>query len=722
MTPRRSIASIAKFASLVAVLVVGARHEPSSRACVGGDPTVAEVTTFDPAVLGVAGWEPVYYDPFHSGFGGYSPGGELDDVLADWRGYLKGAVPDAEWKHLLLEAPDAELAKKAAGATGKLADALAFVRIARQVESSSLLVSAEAARKLPTGKLLAEAQAGATAHASDPFLAQRYAFQVVRIYFYQRDFTSLVTYADGHAEMLAGPSQELAYHARYYEAGALARSGKTARALFELAKIHCEYPPLAGAAATDFRPQNDQEWKDALALAKSGREKAEMWRLVGVKFDGVVAMKEIAKIDAKSELLPLLAVRELARVDSMGRQMWGGPDATTLAARNKEMSELEKLSIDLASKQGNDKGWVMNLVAGHIAALRGDVPAARKYLGLVASAKASNTLVMTQVKASLGLALSIAWRVDGAHEEELGTQMAALDASYSRKATVYDAIRTALAPAYLKANRLAEAEMLHPGTVDPPKDTSYSYDGDIGREPRSHDRHWAKQAFIKEMIGRFDKASTPWDRFVTDQQTFTRSKLENELAIRQMMDGDFAAADKTFATTSALSERLHTDPFQLRIKECHDCDHEKFHNAAWTHASVMKKLVELDAVAKGKDAAAAEANLWIATALYNMTWMGNARMVVYWLHQDNYDARLAETYAKRAYDLATNKEVAAKAAYLGAKAELEDRVDVRPDGVEELPVPTTWFARLAKLSDTKYYADVLAECTAFDRYVAHHKP
>jgi hypothetical protein len=124
-------------------------------------------------------------------------------------------------------------------------------------------------------------------------------------------------------------------------------------------------------------------------------------------------------------------------------------------------------------------------------------------------------------------------------------------------------------------------------------------------------------------------------------------------------------------------------------------------------------------VAKGKDEAAAEASLWIATALYNITWMGNARTVVFSLHQDNYDARLAETYAKRAYELATNKEVAAKAAYLGAKAELEDRVDVRPDGVDDLPVASTWFARLAKLSDTKYYAEVLAECTAFQRFTHH---
>src|SRR5205085_11619409 len=70
--------------------------------------------------------------------------------------------------------------------------------------------------------------------------------------------------------------------------------------------------------------------------------------------------------------------------------------------------------------------------------------------------------------------------------------------------------------------------------------------------------------------------------------------------------GDFATSAKTFASTSATSEKLGTDPFVAHIRDCHDCDHEKYANAAWTHASVVQKLVELDKAATGKDEARSE--------------------------------------------------------------------------------------------------------------------
>src|SRR5439155_25230821 len=117
---------------------------------------------------------------------------------------------------------------------------------------------------------------------------------------------------------------------------------------------------------------------------------------------------------------------------------------------------------------------------------------------------------------------------------------------------------------------------------------------------------WADVTFIKEMIARLSKTSTEFDRFVL-ASTHTRAHLEQDLAVRYLLDGDFAAAAKTFHTTSAASELLKTDPFVMQVVDCHDCDHEKYATAKWTHANVVDRLVELELKAKGAGEPAAEA-------------------------------------------------------------------------------------------------------------------
>ena len=87
-------------------------------------------------------------------------------------------------------------------------------------------------------------------------------------------------FLESYAALLAAPSDDLAWSARLYVAGALARDGKRARANLELARIHASYPPLSAQAATDFRPAEETDWRAALKLARTTREKTELWRLV----------------------------------------------------------------------------------------------------------------------------------------------------------------------------------------------------------------------------------------------------------------------------------------------------------------------------------------------------------------------------------------------------------------------------------------------------------
>jgi hypothetical protein len=746
----RSIRSFVPFASgasfargalalaLVLAASVGLRGERAD-ACGFDGFSIEELTTFDPKVLGDPTWDGLYFDPFNAGYGGACADCATKAMLADWRGYLKEAVTEADWQKVLFAATPAELAaiRNALGGSGappagyersslwkipaardRLAAAVAFVSLARRVEPHAGLEGSDPAgnpkrAQPPAPALLADAIAGQKAAGKDAFLAQRYAFLALRVLFYRRDWAGAIAFFDRNAKALAGPSADLPWRARYYVAGALQRQGKRARANLELARVHAGSPALAGAAAQDFQPMEEADWRETLRLAASPREKAQLWRLVGVKQDGLVAIKEIVKLDPKSDLIALLVVRELARAENLvsNASAGGTPAPAELAAQRKAYATVEQLAVAQAGTPGADRPWLMELVAAHVAAKRGDVAATRARLARATAARSGDFRVAAQAKASLALALAVDWKINPQTEQELARSMLEIDPGFGRLASVRGEVRHMLAAAYAKAGKYVEAELLRPGTATEP----------ATRRPGKP--AWEDPAFIKAMIAQTGRTSTPFEKFLLGG-SYERPALEHELALRYLVDGDFAAAAQTFKTTKAMSGKLGTDPFAVRIVDCHDCDHQRYANAPWTHASLAARLAELERTAKGTGEPAAEASLAIGVALYNITYYGNARTVLAETHHRTRDTRAAEKWLKRAFELTKNRELKAKAAYLAAKAELGQLIteaEAANKSLAALPIPKTWFPAVKKLSDTKYYREVIRECGHFAGW-ARRKP
>jgi hypothetical protein len=116
MTTARSTAYFARcirlavVAGMLSATLVTLRGERRARACGGWEPEILAFSTFDPGVLGDAALQAVFYDPYVSRFGGYQPAFGQDALLADWHGYLGGAVSDADWRKILFEADVHDLA------------------------------------------------------------------------------------------------------------------------------------------------------------------------------------------------------------------------------------------------------------------------------------------------------------------------------------------------------------------------------------------------------------------------------------------------------------------------------------------------------------------------------------------------------------------------------------------------------------------------------------
>src|SRR5258706_10597342 len=108
MASTSSSKSSARFARIVVVAAlavavsVGFRDDGAD-ACVGGDPTIAELTTFDPHVIIDVG-EGLDFDPFVAGFGEGCVGNcAITAMTTDWHGYPKDATSDKDWEQVLFK-------------------------------------------------------------------------------------------------------------------------------------------------------------------------------------------------------------------------------------------------------------------------------------------------------------------------------------------------------------------------------------------------------------------------------------------------------------------------------------------------------------------------------------------------------------------------------------------------------------------------------------------
>ncbi|MBK7192851.1 MAG: hypothetical protein IPH80_10255 [Myxococcales bacterium] len=726
MAPKASTTSSRRLASTIALattaLVAGnaAMRDQQADACGWGGPVIEDLTTFDPAVANEPGGGGLHYDPYVDGFGGPCDDCARTAMAADWAAYFGTAIAGADWDKVLYGATARDLAAlRAAVASGgkaprgyeALANAVAgrtsmreqalraldYVALARATEAfASFDGTAPSAAEVKRLKALATSGEKAAAKAGDAFLAQRFGFQQVRLAFYARDWQGAIAAFDARAAALAKPSADLAGRARYYAAGALRQQGDLARANLELARVHGTTPALAGVAAQDFQPMEDRDWKATLAMAKDARERTELWRLVGFKLDGIGAAQEIVKLDPTSNLIGLLAVRELSRIESTSSAVMGPPDPTTVAARQKAAANLEQLVTTLAATPGADRPWLLQLVGGHLAARRGDLKAARARLAAAQQLRPNDAKVTGQARATLALALAQSGPLGGALGDELGRTMTAVGPDFGRMSALTLEVRGRLADAALKAGRPVDAEFLRPdGAATAAK--------------------WSDAKFLKQMIARANRNATAFDRFVTGG-SYSRAALEQELALRNLLDGKFADAAKAFATKRAASSALGTDPFVTHIVDCHDCDHATYGSAPWTHATMVARMATLVKQANGKGQPAADAALELGNAFYNMTWYGNARVVLDGTHQTTRDTAQAARWYKRAYEQGKRREFKAQAAFYAAKAELQALITKQYQPYEEaavLPVPTTWYPVVKTFADTQYYQEVLRECGAY---------
>ena len=713
-------------------------------ACAGGDFEVEEATFFAPEVICDPSAAPFFVSPY-TRFYKQESMKDSSSVLSginldEWDAFFHGAIPRAAWSELLNKAPLTRIDALIFRLKGKtdvpkfpdddvflafkdresLTSALYYLGFAKRVEPYAIERadhdSWEAAKEkidpVARGKAVSALIAkGARAleAAKAPFLRQRYAFQLLRLYYYSEDYDHCIAFFDRHRQDFAGGGA-IAWRATGYAAGARYKTKHYAEANTMYSTIFDHYAPMRVAAAWSFHPQEEADWHQCLAAAKTVHEKVVLWCLLGLRTDSLNPLKEIYALEPDSDLLPLLIVREVN---------WAELEMNVAGDQNLDVSEWTNLGkpqsrgelltfIETASaKGGMAKPWLWMLAAGHLRAMSGESDLANHWLDLAAKQAPDDPAIRRQIRTSRMYAtLQSMKQVTDGDEPALARELAWVkDGQGNRTAAFFDWARRRLSVLFRKKGDMVRALCLHDVSEDP----FYTDSANIDR----------LQAFLDK------PEKSAFDAFLaTLYVPAQRGDLAEVKALNALYAGDYELAAKLFSPLK--TSELNADPFEMHVHDNHDRDAAAAHEV-YTKTRFALRLARLIRDAEKGGPEAAQCYFQAGNALYNISWFGNSR-VMYQTDPDHFRRRPrtveggpAATFYEKAMALATAPELKARACFMLSKCELNSYYIRDPHKKAGDFIAGKYFHLLSdSYGDTKYYREVIQECGYFKTFLSKH--
>jgi len=735
---KKSIAVLISVLLLVGAVPVSPRRSAQLKAC--GYEEEPEVNFFQPAVIEELASTPFFYSP-HYFYDDERVGGLgklFSDVnVAEWHAFFRQAVTREDLTTLLyrtdLPAVDT-LIRALRGESVQVPQPLAansilrfpdkplavkflyYLGFAKRCEPIATAREGlgwweeekpedKAARTAQALKLIAGGQK-LLGNVEDPFLKGRYHFQVLRLQFYAGDYPACSAYWD--LNQAAFTTESLKFRAMNFAAGALYRQKLYARANYLFSLIFDRYPPLRRMAYLSFRPVEEADWRQSLALAQSTREKAVLWQLLGIYADGPRAMKEIYALDPKSDLLPLLVVREVNRQEKTIVPQLEPPGLAKTEVPRVPPELLAFLEQAVAAGQVRKiQAW--QLALAHLYGLDRRRETAEKYLALAAAAPAGPE-VKDQLRLT-GLIIKVLAlpRPEPAMEPTLTTELDWLaEGAFGSPRSAFQAwLRPYLSKLYAAAGDETRALLL----FDQPGAPFYRDNGKLD----------GLLAFLAR------PEPSPFDQKIGAAYPYSRENLLELKALNFLYTYRFKDAAAVFNQLQTSEDQpLYSDPFTIHINDCHDCDASVPTHREYTKAGFAARLATLFEQAGKPGAGQAAACFELANGLYNMSWYGNARDVYYTPNSNfayderHFDCSQAEKYYRQAMAVSKDREFQAKACFMAAKCE-QNRYFRTKDYSYGKPdfVAGEYFRKLkSTYADTAYYREIIQECGYFRTFAA----
>jgi len=522
----------------------------------------------------------------------------------------------------------------------------------------------------------------------------------------------------------------LYYRALAYLAGIEYDQKNYAKSNYLYSQVFDKCPTMRVVATYSFHPQQQKDWKQSLAMAKTDDEKAALWAIQGYYNDEEKAITEIYKLQPKNQHLDYLLTRLINNQENKIDRSF--KDKTVIENKKKTKDSISKTTIDLVTKiAGSDKTsqpYLWNVAAGYLETLNGNFKQADKNFDKAEKKMPKTPLAINQVR--LLRFVNNLSKIDQLTPENEKTILADLSWLYFdlpknnvenfryENASAWS--KNYLAALYRNQKNILMTEIFNPDS------------GFYDTEKQLLDMKAFLSKTNKTEIEKIGSAIyaiklTDINYFQGVKATF-ENKIPEAIAFIKQSD-------------SLQNTVFYGNPFLGNIKDCHDCDHQASQKKKYTMLDFLTIIQKMqDNVSKGVDVY--NNSLLLGNAFYNITHFGNGRLFYegniagYGSTPDFFrepimkmitDCSLAKDYYQKAFSASKNNEQKAKTQYMIAKCERNDYYnkkyyfrnlstwDIQDDQTNFI----AWqgFKNLkANYPKTKYYREIINECGYFKTY------
>lgn len=554
----------------------------------------------------------------------------------------------------------------------------------------------------------------------DPFLKQRYWFQLVRSYFYNEPSQKAIDLFETNEKLFA--KNNMYYRAMGYAAGAYNKLKNYSKANYYYSKVYDGCNALKIVAHYSFHPQEENDWKATLALCANNEEKATLWQMLGTFYsDETRAMNEIYSLNPKSEKLNLLLTRA---INLQEEKFGGGPYSENGFAIKKDTvnSNLYSLANRIAQAGNTAQPWMWHMAVGYLDMLTGNTEKASASYKLAEKNLPTEELAKAQLRLlKLINTVAATSRVDEKFEKAILAELDWLNngktpASFrGRPALTW--IKHTLSERYMQQKEFIKAVCF-----------------------RNYSRFYEDNN-IEAMKSFLPKANkTSYETFYANLYSLTVNDLVEFQAIGLAQKDKLTEAVAKFEGLPGGTTVMRGNPFNGRLQDCHDCDHEAPKKITYTKLSLLKKMKEMEDKIKAGADVYTNAML-VANAFYNTTHYGNSRSFYECsvTGSDHSDPSVIDTIfragaigmepAKKYYTMALNvaktDEQKAKCYFMLAKCERNQWYNEtiynnskHEYGDHSLPdfLPWNSFKALQQYQNTQFYKEAIKECGYFKTF------
>lgn len=751
------------------------------------------------------GYKPFYYTNFNFFYDETEPVSPADILAKEWSAYCGNAVTEGDAKKLVnkfswkdlnnlylnidknqpLKIPDSVKQNSMTQyfSTQKDLEALGYIMYAKQAEP--YVYGGETSWDLPQrdsvkmAKLIKNGQQLYAVAKKDVFKL-KYAYQVLRLAHYSGRYTDVIKWYDQYLPDITTNSI-LQPMCLGLKAGALFRTGNTKEAAYLFSKVFnaAAVKRISNFLGFKWSINSDTPRTEYLQWCKTNTEKAGMLSMfaMGSIQNETATIKEISSLDAGNDVLEVLAVREINKLEEKyfspllhqekgGKALyyyWSDNVAdSTINENGKWVNDVVNVFTQLAAKSSTKNAALFETAAAYAAYMKKDYAAAKKYLS-AASKMALTPKVKDQwALTNLLVTINEKEKIDAAFEEQLLPSIKWLEEKaktetaeqigYSNieqwKIFYRNLLSEILAQRYHQQGDLHK-ETLAIGTAD------YIY---IARDAKGNYNYSNAVSFLRSNLASKDveqlyallenKQANKFESYLMAHNSLKKSDVTDFAGTAFLREYDYTNAIAWFKrSTDKKSGILTTNPF---IELMYDQEEALPSEAKFstTKQAFAEEMLHLQKAAVTDKPNAAKYLYKMALGFYNMTYYGHAwKLVEYYrsavegyhfpdeansFQKEYYGCFKAEEYFQKAMQASTDKNFKAKCLFMMAKCsqkqihqpqydEFGTNYDQFDTAYKKYVIAfknNKYFPQLIKeYKGTKFYEDMVYRCSYLDDFI-----